>query len=63
VARVRSSNPMVPLQPAARGSDDGVGEIGDAVGTELRAKRAADPERVSLNCWAPVVNRRNRACG
>lgn len=52
-----------PVGMAAAWDADLLREIGDAVGTELRAKRAADPTGVSLNCWAPVVNRRNRACG
>ncbi|MEH1099920.1 glycoside hydrolase family 3 C-terminal domain-containing protein [Micromonospora sp. CPCC 205561] len=30
--------------------------VGDAVGDEVRAKHRADPERVGLNVWAPVVN-------
>lgn len=45
-----------PVGMAAAWDADLLREIGDAVGTELRAKRAPDPERVSLNCWAPVVN-------
>ncbi|MEH0971694.1 glycoside hydrolase family 3 C-terminal domain-containing protein [Micromonospora sp. CPCC 205546] len=30
--------------------------VGAAVGDEVRAKHHADPERVGLNVWAPVVN-------
>ncbi|MFI7078520.1 glycoside hydrolase family 3 C-terminal domain-containing protein [Micromonospora sp. NPDC049903] len=30
--------------------------VGAAVGTEVRAKNHADPDRVGLNVWAPVVN-------
>ncbi|WDZ83348.1 beta-glucosidase [Micromonospora cathayae] len=30
--------------------------VGAAVGTEVRAMHHADPERVGLNVWAPVVN-------
>ncbi|MEU7999155.1 glycoside hydrolase family 3 C-terminal domain-containing protein [Micromonospora sp. NPDC049060] len=30
--------------------------VGTAVGDEVRAKHHADPERVGLNVWAPVVN-------
>ncbi|BCJ62583.1 glycoside hydrolase family 3 C-terminal domain-containing protein [Micromonospora endophytica] len=30
--------------------------IGAAVGDEVRAKHHADPDRVGLNVWAPVVN-------
>ncbi|RIV37385.1 glycoside hydrolase family 3 C-terminal domain-containing protein [Micromonospora radicis] len=30
--------------------------VGTAVGTEVRAKHQADPQRVGLNVWAPVVN-------
>ncbi|MFI7427865.1 beta-glucosidase [Micromonospora sp. NPDC049836] len=30
--------------------------VGAAVGDEVRAKHQADPDRVGLNVWAPVVN-------
>ncbi|MFI1989900.1 glycoside hydrolase family 3 C-terminal domain-containing protein [Actinoplanes sp. NPDC020271] len=30
--------------------------VGEAVGTEVRAMHHADPDRVGLNVWAPVVN-------
>ncbi|MDI5944024.1 glycoside hydrolase family 3 N-terminal domain-containing protein, partial [Micromonospora sp. DH15] len=33
-----------------------VRSVGAAVGAEVRAKHHADPERVGLNVWAPVVN-------
>ncbi|MFC5173232.1 glycoside hydrolase family 3 C-terminal domain-containing protein [Streptomyces mutomycini] len=36
-------------------NDDLVRRIGEAVGNEVRAKRAQD-ERVGLNVWAPTVN-------
>ncbi|MFC8228094.1 glycoside hydrolase family 3 C-terminal domain-containing protein [Streptomyces sp. NPDC057287] len=36
-------------------NDDLVRRIGEAVGTEVRAKRAQD-DRVGLNVWAPTVN-------
>lgn len=45
-----------PVGLAATWDDDLLERIGDAVSTELRAMHAAEPEKVSLNCWAPVVN-------
>ncbi|WP_402466522.1 beta-glucosidase family protein [Isoptericola aurantiacus] len=44
-----------PVGLAATWDADLVRRVGDAVATEVRAKRAADPD-VSLNVWAPVVN-------
>lgn len=44
-----------PVGLAATWDTDLLTEIGAAVGTEVRAKHAADPT-VSLNVWAPVVN-------
>jgi beta-glucosidase len=44
-----------PVGLAATWDTDLITAIGAVVGTELRAKHAADPS-VSLNVWAPVVN-------
>lgn len=44
-----------PVGLAATWDLDLVTQVGEAVGTEVRAKHAADPT-VSLNVWAPVVN-------
>ncbi|HEY8720272.1 MAG TPA: glycoside hydrolase family 3 C-terminal domain-containing protein [Pengzhenrongella sp.] len=44
-----------PVGLAATWDPDLLARIGAVVGTELRAKHAADPS-VSLNVWAPVVN-------
>lgn len=44
-----------PVGLAATWDADLLERVGAAVGTELRAKHAADPT-VSLNVWAPVVN-------
>lgn len=44
-----------PVGLAATWDLDLLTEVGAVVGTEVRAKRAADPT-VSLNVWAPVVN-------
>ncbi|WP_235856888.1 glycoside hydrolase family 3 C-terminal domain-containing protein [Occultella glacieicola] len=44
-----------PVGLAASWDPDLLRRIGDQVGTELRAKHAADPT-VSRNVWAPVVN-------
>ena len=45
-----------PVGLAATWNSDLLERIGEVVGTELRAKHAENPGRVSLNCWAPVVN-------
>ncbi|HEX2858562.1 MAG TPA: glycoside hydrolase family 3 C-terminal domain-containing protein, partial [Propionibacteriaceae bacterium] len=45
-----------PVGLAATWNPELIERIGEVVGTELRAKHAEDPARVSLNCWAPVVN-------
>ncbi|HJE52198.1 MAG TPA: glycoside hydrolase family 3 C-terminal domain-containing protein [Tessaracoccus flavescens] len=45
-----------PVGMAATWDHELLRELGDAVATELRAMHAADPVKVSLNCWAPVVN-------
>ncbi|MFV0428498.1 MAG: glycoside hydrolase family 3 protein, partial [Arachnia sp.] len=45
-----------PVGLAATWDPELITEVGQAVSTELRAKHAADPAHVSLNCWAPVVN-------
>ncbi len=45
-----------PVGLAAAWDPELLRRIGDAVATELRATRAADPDGVSLNVWAPVVN-------
>lgn len=44
-----------PVGLAASWDVDLLRRIGEVVGTELRAKRAADPG-IGLNAWAPVVN-------
>lgn len=44
-----------PVGLACTWDADLVRRVGEAVGTEVRAKHAADPG-VSLNVWAPVVN-------
>ena len=44
-----------PVGLAATWDTDRLTRIGAVVGTEQRAKHAADPS-VSLNVWAPVVN-------
>ncbi|WP_433527895.1 glycoside hydrolase family 3 C-terminal domain-containing protein [Micromonospora sp. CA-263727] len=41
---------------ASTWNPDLVRAVGAAVGDEVRAKHHADPERVGLNVWAPVVN-------
>ncbi|NGM15990.1 beta-glucosidase [Verrucosispora sp. CWR15] len=41
---------------ASTWNPDLVRAVGDAVGDEVRAKHHADPQRVGLNVWAPVVN-------
>ncbi|MEV4711956.1 glycoside hydrolase family 3 C-terminal domain-containing protein [Micromonospora sp. NPDC049374] len=41
---------------ASSWNPDLVRAVGDAVGDEVRAKHHADPQRVGLNVWAPVVN-------
>ncbi|MBQ1026404.1 glycoside hydrolase family 3 C-terminal domain-containing protein [Micromonospora sp. C95] len=41
---------------ASSWNPDLVRAVGDAVGEEVRAKHHADPQRVGLNVWAPVVN-------
>ncbi|MDG4797744.1 glycoside hydrolase family 3 C-terminal domain-containing protein [Micromonospora sp. WMMD1082] len=41
---------------ASSWNPDLVRAVGAAVGDEVRAKHHADPERVGLNVWAPVVN-------
>ncbi|WBB53085.1 glycoside hydrolase family 3 C-terminal domain-containing protein [Verrucosispora sp. WMMD573] len=41
---------------ASSWNPDLVRAVGDAVGAEVRAKHHADPQRVGLNVWAPVVN-------
>lgn len=44
-----------PVGLAATWDEDLLQRVGDAVGAEVRAKRAENPS-VSLNVWAPVVN-------
>jgi len=44
-----------PVGLAATWDPDLLRRVGEVVGTEVRAKHAADPT-VSLNVWAPVVN-------
>lgn len=44
-----------PVGLAATWDEDLITRVGEAVGREVRAKKAADPQ-VSLNVWAPVVN-------
>ncbi|MFW0774088.1 glycoside hydrolase family 3 C-terminal domain-containing protein [Paenarthrobacter nitroguajacolicus] len=44
-----------PVGLAATWDEDLIARVGEAVGREVRAKKAADPN-VSLNVWAPVVN-------
>ncbi|GAB3083153.1 glycoside hydrolase family 3 C-terminal domain-containing protein [Micromonospora schwarzwaldensis] len=41
---------------AASWNPDLIRAVGAAVGDEVRAKHRADPQRVGLNVWAPVVN-------
>lgn len=41
---------------AATWDPDLIRAVGTAVGDEVRAKHRADPRRVGLNVWAPVVN-------
>ncbi|GIJ26707.1 sugar hydrolase [Micromonospora qiuiae] len=41
---------------ASSWNPDLVRAVGAAVGDEVRAKHHADPDRVGLNVWAPVVN-------
>ncbi|WP_431934410.1 glycoside hydrolase family 3 C-terminal domain-containing protein [Micromonospora sp. RP3T] len=41
---------------AASWNPDLITAVGAAVGDEVRAKHRADPNRVGLNVWAPVVN-------
>ncbi|GIJ20841.1 beta-glucosidase family protein [Micromonospora lutea] len=41
---------------ASSWNPDLIRAVGDAVGDEVRAKHHADPQRVGLNVWAPVVN-------
>ncbi|MFJ8579797.1 beta-glucosidase [Micromonospora sp. NPDC093277] len=41
---------------AATWNPDLIRAVGAAVGDEVRAKHQADPARVGLNVWAPVVN-------
>ncbi|SBT45557.1 beta-glucosidase family protein [Micromonospora narathiwatensis] len=41
---------------AATWNPDLVRAVGAAVGAEVRAKHHADPTRIGLNVWAPVVN-------
>ncbi|MEU8263789.1 glycoside hydrolase family 3 C-terminal domain-containing protein [Micromonospora sp. NPDC048999] len=41
---------------AATWNPDLIRTVGAAVGDEVRAKHHADPARVGLNVWAPVVN-------
>ncbi|MEU2614035.1 glycoside hydrolase family 3 N-terminal domain-containing protein [Micromonospora sp. NPDC007271] len=41
---------------AATWNPDLIRAVGAAVGDEVRAKHHADPARVGLNVWAPVVN-------
>ncbi|MGW5672255.1 beta-glucosidase [Micromonospora sp. NPDC003776] len=45
-----------PVGLAATWNPELVRAIGAAVGDEVRAKHQADPQRVGLNVWAPVVN-------
>lgn len=44
-----------PVGLAATWDSDLIAAVGEVAGTEVRAKRAADPT-VSLNVWAPAVN-------
>ncbi|WFE40335.1 glycoside hydrolase family 3 C-terminal domain-containing protein [Micromonospora sp. WMMD998] len=41
---------------AASWNPDLIRAVGAAAGDEVRAKHRADPQRVGLNVWAPVVN-------
>ncbi|MEV6814170.1 glycoside hydrolase family 3 C-terminal domain-containing protein, partial [Micromonospora sp. NPDC051296] len=41
---------------ASSWNPDLIRAVGTAVGDEVRAKHHADPDRVGLNVWAPVVN-------
>ncbi|MFY1661909.1 beta-glucosidase family protein [Micromonospora sp. WMMD1274] len=41
---------------AASWNPDLIRAVGAAVGDEIRVKHRADPDRVGLNVWAPVVN-------
>ncbi len=41
---------------ASSWNPDLIRTVGAAVGDEVRAKHHADPDRVGLNVWAPVVN-------
>lgn len=45
-----------PVGLAATFDHDLIAEVGEAVGVEVRAFHARDPEANSLNTWAPVVN-------
>ncbi|MCW2136393.1 glycoside hydrolase family 3 protein [Actinoplanes cyaneus] len=45
-----------PIGLASSWNPDLLRRVGEAVGTEVRAMHHADPERVGLNVWAPVVN-------
>lgn len=45
-----------PVGMAAAWDAELLRDLGDAVATELRAMHSAEPVKVSLNCWAPVVN-------